>query len=314
MNKPLPHSSKPGVVVICGPTASGKTGLCLKLAALFDLEVLSADSRQIYRRMDIGTAKPTPEERSRVRHYLVDAADPDEDFTVAHYVENGRKAVREILARNLLPVIAGGTGLYIQGLTSGLADVPGPDAEFRQRMHRLADSREDDWLHRQLQLVDPELAARTEPANKVRIIRALEVYHATGTPLSEIQRRHAFADRPWRLLKFGLLLERQELDRRIDLRTEAMFAAGLVEEVRSLLGSGLSRDCRALKTIGYQEVVRHLQGDLSLQETIELVKRNTRRYARRQMTWFRRDGEINWVDPDREFAKMAELIAKFNDS
>jgi len=314
MSKPLPQSSKPGVVVICGPTASGKTGLCLSLAERFNLEVVSADSRQVFRHMDIGTAKPTPQECATVRHHLVDIADPDEEFTVAHYVELGRKAVRDILDRDLLPVIAGGTGLYIQGLTSGLADVPGPDPEFRQRMHRLADSHEDDWLHRQLQSVDPELAARTEPANKVRIIRALEVYNAAGTPLSEIQRRHAFADRPWRLLKFGLSLERQELDRRIDLRTEAMFAAGLVEEVRSLLGSGLPRDCRVLKTIGYREVVRHLQGDLSLDETIELVKRNTRRYARRQMTWFRRDAEINWVDPDREFAKMTELIAQFNDS
>lgn len=304
--------AKPGVVVICGPTASGKTNLCLKLAHSFSLEVVSADSRQIYRRMDIGTAKPTAAELAQVRHHMVDVVEPDEDFTVAHFVESGRRAVTDILSRNKLPVVAGGTGLYIQGLTAGLADLPGPDPDFRQKMQQMMLCHDDGWLHRQLQQVDPVLAAKTDPANKVRIIRALEVYHATGRPLSEIQSRHAFGDRPWRLLKIGLLLDRSVLDRRIERRTEQMFAAGLVQEVARLLDSGLSPECKALKTIGYREVVAYLSGETSLEEAVSLVKRNTRRYARRQMTWFRRDAEINWVDPDREFAKMTELIDQFN--
>ncbi|RME39261.1 MAG: tRNA (adenosine(37)-N6)-dimethylallyltransferase MiaA, partial [Deltaproteobacteria bacterium] len=162
MNGVQSSPEKPGVVVICGPTASGKTAVCQQLAGHFSLEVVSADSRQIYRHMDIGTAKPTASERACVRHHLVDIVDPDEDFTVAHFVESGRRIVADILSRGKLPVIAGGTGLYIQGLTAGLADVPGPDPDFRQRMHRLAANHDEGWLHRQLQQVDPVLAEKTD--------------------------------------------------------------------------------------------------------------------------------------------------------
>ncbi|WP_148894289.1 tRNA (adenosine(37)-N6)-dimethylallyltransferase MiaA [Geothermobacter ehrlichii] len=300
------------LIVVCGPTACGKTDLCLRLAGHFDLEIVSADSRQVYRTMDIGTAKPEPAVLERVRHHLVDVVDPDEDFTVAHFVEQGRRAIEGIRAASRLPVLAGGTGLYIQALTEGLADVPPADPAFRQKMKRLAQEHGNEWLLERLKRVDPVLGARLRSGDQVRIIRALEVFEQCGRPLSEIQRRHGFSDRPYRLLKIGLAVEREELYRRIELRTEAMFAAGLVDEVRALLDRGYDPALKALNTIGYREVIGYLQGRHSLQEAIERVKRNTRRYAKRQLTWFRRDESINWVDPDREFAKITELIAKFN--
>ncbi len=300
------------VIVICGPTASGKTDLCLRLAGRFAIEVVSADSRQVYRTMDIGTAKPGPDVLARVRHHLVDVVDPDEDFTVAHFVDRGRRAIKEIRAAGRLPLLAGGTGLYIQALTEGLADVPPADPVFRREMQRLADERGSAWLLERLKRVDPELGSRLRPADKVRIIRGLEVFAQCGRPLSELQRRHAFSERPYRLLKIGLAVEREELYRRIERRTEAMFAAGLVEEVRSLLERGYDPSLKALNTIGYREVIAFLRGACSRQEAIERVKRNTRRYAKRQLTWFRRDEAINWVDPDREFAKIPKLIDNFN--
>lgn len=304
--------NQPGIIVVCGPTASGKTHTVLELAKRYPLEAISADSRQVYRRLDIGTAKPTTEELASVRHHLIDVVEPDVPFSVADFIHQAHQAIAEILQSGRMPVVVGGTGLYILALTEGLADIPSADLQLRREYQQLADEHGNEYLLQRLRQVDPVLAARLYPGDQVRIIRALEVAAKTGLPLSELQQRHQFSERPYRVLKLGLAFDRGELYERIDQRVEVMFQAGLVDEVRGLLGSGYSPDLKGLKTIGYREVIAHLQGEQSLTETIALVQRNSRRYAKRQLTWFRRDSSIIWVDPGREFVRITELIDQFN--
>jgi len=308
----MTNKPKQPLLVICGPTASGKTGLALSLAEQFPVEILSADSRQVYRRLDIGTAKPTAEELSRVRHHLIDLVEPEQPFSVADFVDLANAAIADIAARGQWPLLVGGTGLYIQALTAGLAETPPADPQLRAALEAEAREHGLDRLYRRLQKIDPPTAARLSPNDQVRIVRALEVEALSGCRMSDFQARHAFADHPFRLLKLGLLQEREHLYRRIEQRVDAMFAAGLVDEVRTLLASGCPADVKGLKTIGYQEVMAYLRGDCDLPTAIELVKRNSRRYAKRQMTWFRRDSSIIWVDPEREFVRITELIAEFN--
>jgi tRNA dimethylallyltransferase len=302
---------KPSLVVICGPTASGKTGLSLELAEYFDLEIISADSRQIYRGMDIGTAKPEPDELRRVPHHLIDIVDPDENFTAADFVDLGRFAVDEISRRGRLPVLAGGTGLYIRALLQGLADAPGGDEVIRARLRQREEREGPGTLYLQLQKADPPLAARLFPGDLSRIIRALEVYELTGKRLSDLQRDHAGGHCPYRTLKIGLAPEREILYDRIDRRVESMMARGLLDETRRLLKSGFDPELKALRTIGYREMVDHLQGKLPLDEAVSLVQRNSRRYAKRQLTWFGRDNSIIWLDSFPEFAKVLQLIERF---
>ena len=299
------------LLVICGPTASGKTALALQLAEHFPVEIVSADSRQVYRQMDIGTAKATVEERARVPHHLVDVVDPDQDFTVADFVQLGRTALEEISARNHLPLVAGGTGLYIEALLRGLVDAPGADPALRQELARWEEQHGPDSLHRRLQSVDPVMAARLAPRDRVRIVRALEVFYQCGQPLSELQSRHAKVRSPFRVITIGLAPQRELLYERIDRRVEVMMAAGLLAETELLLARGYSADLKALQTIGYRECVNHLTGQMSLEEAVSLIQRNTRRYAKRQMTWFNRNNQIIWLDSLREFAKVLKLIDHF---
>ncbi|PNU20957.1 tRNA (adenosine(37)-N6)-dimethylallyltransferase MiaA [Geothermobacter hydrogeniphilus] len=308
----MANEPKQPLLVICGPTASGKTGLALSLAGQFPVEIISADSRQVYRRLDIGTAKPTAAELSRVRHHLIDLVEPEQPFSVADFVDLANAAIADIAARGQWPLLVGGTGLYIQALTAGLAETPSADPRLRATLEAEAREHGLDRLYRRLQQVDPPTAARLSPNDQVRIVRALEVEALSGRRMSDFQARHAFAEHPFRLLKLGLLQQREHLYRRIEQRVDAMFAAGLVDEVRALLASGCPADVKGLKTIGYQEVMTYLRGDCDLPTAIELVKRNSRRYAKRQMTWFRRDSSIIWVDPEREFVRITELIAEFN--
>ena len=298
------------LVVLCGPTASGKTALALRIASRLPCEVVSADSRQVYRGMDIGTAKATQAERQAVPHHLLDVVDPDQPFTVADFVELGRRAVAAVHRRGRLPLLVGGTGLYIRALTEGLLPAPGEDAELRRSL--LAREQEaEGYLHRRLQQVDPVLASRLHPRDRPRLVRALEVQALTGSPLSVLQEAHRFADRPYRLLKIGLAPEREELYGRIDSRAEAMLGAGLLDEVCTLQKHGFRRSLKALQTIGYRECCAHLAGELTLAEALALIQRNSRRYAKRQMTWFRRDESIIWVDSLRESAKIQSLIDFF---
>ncbi len=299
------------VVVLCGPTASGKTALALSLAESLGMEIVSADSRQVYRKMDIGTAKPTADERSRVTHHLVDIVDPDDDFSVADYVVLARQAIDEIVDRGRLPLVVGGTGLYIRALTDGLAEVPAADAALRNELHRREELEGAGALYRRLQEVDPVQAGRIHPNNLVRTLRALEVYELTGVPLSEFQQRHRFGDEPYRALRLYLDRPREELYGRIDLRVDRMIAAGLIEEVEGLLASGYRPELRSMKAIGYREIVCHLCGEQDRSAAVELIRRETRRYAKRQETWFKKEKSIISVDSLSEIDRIQPLIERF---
>jgi tRNA dimethylallyltransferase len=311
MNVGSSGTSGPLLVVICGPTASGKTALALQLAEHLPVEIVSADSRQVYRGMDIGTAKPDRRELTLVPHHLIDVVDPDENFTVADFVERGRAAMDQILLRNRLPLVVGGTGLYIRALLYGLAEVPGGDEQVRRELHLIEEQEGPGALYRQLEKVDPPLAARLSPRDQVRIVRALEVFRLTGRRLSDLQREHAGRPSPYRVLKIGLAPDRKFLYDCIDRRVEIMMAAGLPEEVRGLLERGYSPELKSLQTIGYRENVAYLQGRLHLAEAVSLIQRNSRRYAKRQMTWFGHDNSIIWLDSFAEFAKVLQLIDHF---
>ena len=299
------------LVVICGPTAGGKTALALQLAEQCELEIISADSRQVYRGMDIGTAKATVEERSKVRHHLIDVVDPDEDFTASDFLLRGRAALNDIAGRQRLPLVVGGTGFYIDALLRGLVDAPGADPVLRQELEESELKHGPGSLHVRLQAVDPVMAERLTPSDKVRIIRALEVFYQSGQRLSDLQDRHAAVQSPFRVLTIGLAPQRELLYERIDERVHAMMKAGLLQETETLLERGFSPELKALKTIGYQECVNYLRGKVSLQDTIALIQRNSRRYAKRQLTWFGKHKEIIWLDSPREFAKVLKLIDHF---
>jgi tRNA dimethylallyltransferase len=299
------------LVVICGPTGAGKTALAVKLAQSWPFEVLSADSRQVYRGMDIGTGKASAEEQRLVPHHLIDLVDPDEDFTAARYAGLGRALVPQIFSRQRLPLVVGGTGFYIRALTEGLLDAPGGDEPLRQELHALAAEQGNRSLWQRLEQVDPLSAARIHPNNVVRVVRALEVYTLSGRTLSELQDRHGFADRPYRLLKIGILPPRDELFHLIDRRVEGMVEAGLWAETADLLNRGYHAELKALRTLGYQEAVACLRGDMDGERAVALIQLHTRQYAKRQLTWFRKDPEIIWVDSLREFATIHELIEKF---
>jgi tRNA dimethylallyltransferase len=301
----------PALLVICGPTASGKTALALELAERYAAEIVSADSRQLYRLMNIGTAKPTAAEQSRARHHLIDVANPDQEFHAARYAELAAAAIADIAARHSKPLLVGGTGLYIKALTEGLLDAPGADLDLRRRLHARAAKLGSAALHAELSTVDPHSAARLHPNDLVRIVRALEVYEKSGRPLSELQREHAFAARPYRTLKLGLDPGREELDRRIDRRAETMFATGLLDEAEALLAAGYDPSCKALRTIGYRQAFAVLRGEMGRAEALDELKRVTRRYARQQQTWFHRDKSIIWLESSADFVTIQAFIEDF---
>lgn len=304
-------ADRPALIVLAGPTAAGKTSLALQLAEQLPVEIVSADSRQVYRGMDIGTAKPTRDELARVPHHLIDLVDPDQEFNAADFTRLGRQAIADIHSRGRLPLVVGGTGLYIRSLVGGFASVPAGNDRLRRDLLQLEAEQGEGALYRRLQQLDPPLAARLPAGDRMRILRALEVQALTGRRLSDLQAEHRFADRPFQTLEIGLTPPREELYRRIDLRVEEMLAAGLVEETASLLERGYSPTLKALRTIGYRELIRHLQGDLPLTEAVRLIQRETRRYAKRQLTWFRQIQEIIWVDSSRESDRILALIDNF---
>ncbi len=299
------------VVVLCGPTAVGKTALACRVAELFPAEVVSADSRQVYRGMDIGTAKPTADEQRRIPHHLIDVVDPDSNFTAADFVAHGQRLIGQIHDRGALPLVVGGTGLYIRALTAGLIDAPPADEPLRQRLYQDEAEQGEGTLYRRLQQIDPLQAATIHPRNLVRVIRALEVFESSGQPLSTWQNQHGFAEEPYRLLKIYLDLPRTELDERINQRVEAMFADGLIDEVAALLAAGFNPQHKALKTIGYREVLQYLAGELDRAGAIARIQTETRRYARRQMTWFRKETAIISFDSLRETDNILNAIKCF---
>ncbi len=303
--------AKAQLVIIQGPTASGKSELAVRLAEACGGEVVNADSMQVYRRMDIGTAKPSPELVARVPHHLYDIVDPDVNFTAADYRREAGRVITEIHGRGKHPILVGGTGLYIRTLIGGLAPSPGGDDAIRAELEEDARREGVAVLHDRLARVDPAAAARLHPNDRVRIVRALEVFLMTGKPLSEFQEEHRFADEPYDCLKFGISVERDVLYRRINERVDRMFAEGFVEEVSGLLKAGYSPDLKAMGAIGYKEVCAYLAGTCSLNEAREFVQRNTRRYAKRQLTWFRKDPAIMWVEYPANFDRISTIAMKF---
>lgn len=294
------------LVVICGPTAVGKTAAATELAERVGGEIVAADSRTIYRQMDIGTAKPTPEQRARVRHHLLDVANPDEIITVAVYRRMARAAIQEIRARRKTPILVGGTGLYIRAVVDGftIPEVP-PDPSLRQHLEEV-ERHAPGALHARLSAADPVAAARIHPRNVRRLIRALEVFEHTGRPISTQQRR---ADPVGRIVQIGLTVNRGALYRHIDERVDAQIAAGLIHEVRNLLARGHDPSLPALQGLGYKEIIEYLGGKVTLEEATRRLKRNTRRYAKRQYTWFRRDARIRWLEvDDLEPGQVADAI------
>ncbi|HJP41124.1 MAG TPA: tRNA (adenosine(37)-N6)-dimethylallyltransferase MiaA [Dehalococcoidia bacterium] len=282
------------LVAIVGPTASGKSAVAFELARRLGGEIVNADSRQIYRQMDIGTAKPSSEKRRVVRHHLFDICEPGERYSLALFRRDARKTFEAIWARGSFPWIVGGSGQYVWSLLEDRS-VPevAPNPELRARLSAFADDQGTAALHARLQDVDPVAAERIDERNVRRVVRALEVHEATGRPISEWQQR---GEPDFEYLIFGLEAERDELDKRIGRRTREMFEAGFVDEVRGLLDAGVGEDAPAMSSIGYAEVVRYLRGEVELEETIEATAKATRRLARRQLQWFRpSDERIRWL-------------------
>lgn len=287
------------LLVITGPTASGKSRLSMDLAEHYPIEVVSTDSMQIYRYMDIGTDKPSAEDRQRVPHHLIDIKYPDEPWSVEEFQRLAQDAISDIHSRGRLPCVVGGTGLYVRALLQGypLKDAP-PDWTFRVKMRELALRMGNQAVHALLKDVDPEAYSSLHPNDLKRVIRALEYYRATGRPISE--RKLSSSPPPYDVLMLGILWERNELYERIDTRVEEQFRRGFVDEVRNLLDMGYSEELRSMQGLGYKEICYYLRGLTTLDETKELIKRNTRRFAKRQFTWFSREKGIVWIEAGKD--------------
>lgn len=292
----LPPSSF--ILVIVGPTASGKSALAVEVCRVLDGEIVNCDSRQVYRHMNVGTAKPTAEQRARVPHHLYDVVEPDEPFSAGRYAAEARRLCREVAARGRVPVVVGGTGLYLRALLEGIFPGPGRCEEIRRRLRRIEEVKGRPYLHSLLARKDPAAAARITPRDGIRIVRALEVYFLTGTPISRLQPLREPLE-GFSIFKVGLDVPRQQLYDRINRRAEEMFAGGLLQEVRELLRRGYSPDVKGFEALGYRVAVACLRGELNLQEAIDQTSQATRRYAKRQMTWFRREKEIHWISAEK---------------
>ena len=302
--------TKPKVIVICGPTGIGKTSVSIRLAEKSGGEIISADSMQIYRYMDIGTAKPTVDERDRVLHHMIDIVDPDGDFDAVRFAEMARQKVTQLHQRGVMPFVVGGTGLYIKALLQGLFQSNPVDPQIRERLMKEAAENGSSRLFDHLQQVDPDAADRLHPNDTYRIVRALETIESTGRPISEHQQDHGFSDEPFHALKVCLQMDRQTLYDRIDRRVDLMIDAGFMDEVQKLLGMGYSTDLKSMQSIGYRHIIDFIEGRVSWDECVRTLKRDTRRYAKRQFTWFGADKDMIWHRPD-EFNQIGELVAAF---
>ena len=306
------------IICIAGPTASGKTALAVELAKELHGEVVSCDSMQVYRRMNIGTAKPTPEEMQGIPHHMLDVAEPWEDFSVSRYCELATPIVEDILSRGKTAIIAGGTGLYMDSLIRGNAFAPFPSTGVRERLEAQADAEGMEAMLAWLRSLDPDSAARLHLSDRKRILRALEVYLETGETITAHNRRTQALPPRFRPLWLGLdFADRGELYRRIDLRVDEMLRQGLLEEIRELLASGIPPKCTAMQAIGYKEFVEAVQGSLPVEQAVEEVKKSSRHYAKRQLTWFRRNKALHWLTrgPDSpEILEAARQILRENDN
>lgn len=301
------------LVVIVGPTAVGKSAVAIKVAQRLDGEIVSADSMQVYKYLDIGTAKIMPEEQDGVAHHLLSIIEPGKPFSVAEYKELAERAISDIHGRGRLPMLVGGTGLYVKAVVDGL-ELPGPgaDPEFRRKLQDLAREQGNQHVHDLLKEVDPQTAARLHVNDLRRVIRALEVYYTTGIPMSSQQRGWDVPNPKYALAMVGLTINRAKLYQRINARVDKMLDEGLVDEVRNLFDRGYLQGFTSSQALGYKEIVEYLEGKCTLEEAVATLKQSTRRYAKRQLTWFRRDPRITWVKVD-EYKDLSEVTDRVCD-
>lgn len=296
--------------VLSGPTASGKTAAAMLLARRFPLEVVSADSMQVYRGMDIGTAKPTPAERSEVPHHLIDVADPDESYSAGRFAADAEDAIRDIRSRGRYPILVGGTGMYLRALIRGLDPLPS-DPRIRERLRERWEAEGGEALFERLRRTDPITAGNIRSADRVRVLRALEIYEITGAPASS--RRTAWkvgSGQRFQVLFFGMRIDRETLYRRIDERVDGMIRRGLVEEVQALLSRGYGPGLRSMKALGYRHILGHLLEGASMESAVREWKRDTRRYAKRQVTWLCGERDLRWIEGGSPHAAVAEISKK----
>lgn len=307
----MTSTSTQPIIVLVGPTAVGKSRYAVKLAQFLETDVLAADSRQVYRGMDIATDKPTTTEQEGISHRLIDLVDPDERFNAGDYRRHALDAITRLHGEGRIPLIVGGTGLYVRVLLRGLCEAPPADWVLRRDLEAQISRRGPSSLHAELLRLDPEAASQVHPHDTVKIIRALEVYRLTGCSLTALHREHAIAPRPFRALVLGLTMNRDSLYRRIEQRVDRHLARGLVQETQRLLGQGYERSLSAMKGLGYRQIAGFLEGEYSYEEAVRILKRDTRHFAKRQMTWFRREPEIRWVgigEHDLEDVVVARLL------
>jgi tRNA dimethylallyltransferase len=300
---------EPKVIVIVGPTCSGKTALAIDLALKLKTEIISADSRQVYRHLNIGTAKPINAQLEKVNHHLIDFLDLDERFSASKFSIESTKIMEELLKQGKIPIVAGGSGLYVKSLIDGIIDEVETDEIYRSEVYSLQKKYGNEFLYNELKKIDPESAAKMLPQNWKRVIRALEVHHITGKPISYF---HSTQKKKcdYSFLQYGLEWNRSKLYKNIDDRVDSMITNGLVEEVKSILSMGCDKNFNSLNTVGYKEIISYLEGEISLDRAVELIKRNTRHFAKRQITWFKADKRIEWlyVDSHENFYPQVEMI------
>lgn len=303
--------AQPRLVILLGPTGAGKSGLAIELAEAFGGEILNADSMQVYRYMNIGTAKPTPEERQRIKHHLIDLVTPDQPFHAGLYRTLGRKTVDSLHQKETPIFVVGGTGLYIKALTQGLFTSPKINSTVRERLKQEAEQRGKEFVYQRLREVDPKAAARIHPQDLFRTIRALEVFESTGVQISFLQEQHQFGDRPYLTLKIGLEMDRDKLYRRIEERVDRMIERGFLQEVEGLLEMGYGQGLKPMQGLGYKQMVKFLSNELGWDEAVNLMKRETRHYAKRQWTWFKADREVCWSDESVDRGKIFAEVRSF---
>ncbi len=290
----LEIKDKPKILAILGPTAAGKSELGIQVAKRIGGEIVNADSLQVYKYMDIGTAKPSRAEREKIPHYLIDIVDPDAEFNAGAYKRVAQEVIRELHKRGIRIILVGGTYLYVRVLLYGLIEGISADRGIREELRRLKLDFGVSYVYEKLKSLDPEAADRIHPNDYVRIERALEAYYLTGAKMSELQEKHGFRDNKYEVLKIGISEERDILKKRIDERVSRMIEEGLVYEVKRLRDMGFGRDLKPMQSIGYNHINQYIDGEITLDKAIELIKRDTKRLAKRQMTWLRRDKDIYW--------------------
>ncbi len=301
------------VIVIVGPTCSGKTKLSLLLAELINSELISADSRQVFRFLDIGTAKPLKEELNRVKHHLVDKINPDQDYNASKFAIDAEEIIRKLFEQRKIPIVVGGSGLYVKALIDGISESADTNPELREELLTLRKKTGNDYLYNELKKVDKVSADKMLPQNWKRVIRALEVYRLTGKPIwQHYNNQENKTEKEFSFKQIGLNWGREILYKNIVARVDKMIENGLIDEVKSVLNMGYSGELNALNTVGYKEIIEYLNNQISLDRAIELIKRNTRRYAKRQMTWFNADKRIEWynINNETDLNNLAEKIAE----